>query len=82
MIEIIPAHHGGDALRAALAHFSTLHIDDCAEGARERAAARGIGGGEARIGKVLHRLCAGSWQRRVVDVDEILQVLGKAVERL
>ncbi len=82
VVEIIAPHHGGDALGAALAHFAPLNVDDRAEAARKRTATRGVRGGEARVGEVLHGFRAGPRQRRVVDVDQILQVLGKAVERL
>ena len=82
MIQIIPPHHGGDALRAALAHLAALDVNDRAESAGKRAAPGSIGSGKTRIGEVFHRFRTGLRQRRVLDVDEILQVLGKAIKRL
>src|SRR5262249_21741249 len=82
VLEIVGAQERGDALRATLAHLAPLHVDDRAERAGERAAARGVGGAERRLREVLHRFRAGHGKRRLADVDEILQVLRVVVQRL
>ena len=45
-------------------------------------AARSVGGGKTRIGEVFHCFRAGLGQRRIFDIDEILQILGEAIKRL
>ena len=69
MLRIVPTQERRDALRTALAHLASLHIDDRAEAASKRTAPRSIRGSESRIGKMLHSLGAGLRQRRRFNID-------------
>src|SRR5262249_20859295 len=76
----ISAEERGNAFRAPFAHLPSLHIDDRAKGARKRAAAGSVGGPESWVGEMTHGFWTGLWKRRGVDIDQTLQILGKAID--
>src|SRR5215510_4163047 len=82
VLRVISAEERGNAFRAPFAHLPPLHIDDGAKGARKGAAAGSVCGPESRVGEMVHGFWTTFWKRRGLDIDEALQILGKAIDGL
>ena len=80
MLAIIRAQQSRNAFRAPFTHLPSLHVDDGAKGARKRAAARSVCGPESRVGEMTHGFWTALGKRRGFDIDEALQILGKAID--